>query len=144
MYPIKVTSRLGEINGFSNGKVAYFDHFDAKSNKEIRHFILLEESIKLMYEPWGWKCNWYADLIRIDIISENQINLIDLYIDIIIESNNQTYRIIDLDDFANAIVNDLICYKDIKTALNNLQSFLDNYLHNGKDFPPNIIIPFII
>jgi hypothetical protein len=52
-----IKSRLGEIEGFANEEIAYFDKYDPKAGKVIRHFILLDENIKLMYEPWGWKIN---------------------------------------------------------------------------------------
>ena len=143
MYPITITSRLGKIQGVSDGKVAYFDCYDQKSQKDIRHFVFLEESIKLMHEPWGWKDKWYADLIKIECVSKNEISLIDLYLDIIIESNGQTYKMIDFDDFANALVNGRINITELEIPLNNLQIFLDNHLHDGKDFPPSIIKPYI-
>lgn len=144
MNTITITSRLGKIQGFSDGRIAYFDLYDSKSQRDVRHFIFLEESIKLMYEPWGWKDKWYADLIKIEYVSENEISLTDLYLDIIIESNGQTYKMIDFDDFADALVGGKINICDTEIPLKNLQSFLDNHLHDGKDFPPSIIKPYIV
>lgn len=139
MKSITIKSRLGEIQGESDGRIAYFDCYDPKAQKDIRHFVFLEESIKLMYEPWGWKDKWYADLIKIEWISKNEINLKDLYLDIVIENKGTTYRMIDFDDLANALVQGLTNINELEIPLKNLQVFLDNHLHGGKDFPPSII-----
>jgi predicted RNA-binding protein associated with RNAse of E/G family len=135
---------LGTIEGFSNDKIAYFDRYDSKANRVIRHFILLDEYIKLMYEPWGWMDEWYADLINIEYINDSEIKISDLYIDIIIEGNGPTYRMIDFEDAVNALINKEIEAKDLQKPFAKLQEFLDNHLHKGNDFPPAIIKPFLL
>lgn len=56
-----------------------------------------------MYERWGWKEEWYVDLVKIEKINGTLIKLTYLFIDVIIEGNGPTYRIIDLDEYAEAI-----------------------------------------
>jgi predicted RNA-binding protein associated with RNAse of E/G family len=140
MKPIKIISRLGEINGYGNDEVVFFDRFDEKSNKDTRHFVLMNEGIKLMYEPWGWKDEWYADLIHIGKYNEDTIELKYMYIDVVIEGNGPTYRIIDLEEYADAVNQGIISLKDLRKQFIQLQLFLDNYLHRGKEFPPKVII----
>jgi hypothetical protein len=54
MREITIQSRLGEITGFRNEDIAYFDLYHAKVGKDVRHFVLLKLNIKLMYEPYDW------------------------------------------------------------------------------------------
>jgi hypothetical protein len=137
--PVTIISRLGQIEGVGNDEIVYFDTFDDEANKKIRHFILLNEGIKLMYEPWGWKNEWYADLIKVERHNEHMVELFDMYIDIIIEGNGPTYRIIDLEEYADAVTGGNIPLNEIKPHFIQLQLFLDNYLHRGRVFPPKLI-----
>ncbi len=63
MRPVIIRSRLGEFQGEANNGIAIFDRTDSKSGKLVRHFILLDYGVKLMYEPWGWVNEWYADIV---------------------------------------------------------------------------------
>ena len=93
-----------------------------------------------MYEPWGWlKKEWYADFIAIEHLSEDKISLRDLYLDIYIEENGPTYRMVDFNDLAEALINNEVSAKELEEPLKNLQRFLDDHLHKGKDFPPEMI-----
>ena len=139
-----IRSRLGEYAGKTDGRVAFFDRADGKTGKIIRHFVLLDQGVKLMYEPWGWKDEWYADIIRIDQAGDDIIDLSDLYVDIVIEGDGPTYRIIDLDDLAGAVASGAIGREDLDGALRRLQQFVDEHLHRGKDFPPQCIRSYIV
>ena len=132
---ILITSRLGKIEGFTNEKIAYFDLYDQKSQKIVRNFILLNQSVKLMYEPFGWKDMWYVDLIQIQRINDHEINLIDLYLDVIIYNNCKSYKIIDFDDLAKALVEGKVDVHDLEIPLKGFQNFLDNYIYT-LNFPP--------
>jgi predicted RNA-binding protein associated with RNAse of E/G family len=144
MKTIKILSRLGENTGYCNNDIAFFDKYDDKAFKNIRHFLLINEGIKLMFEPWGWKNEWYIDLIQIIWHNENTLEYIDKYIDIVIEGNGPTYRIFDFDDYADAIIDKKISLEEIKEHFVQIQNFLDNYIHNGKIFPPEKIKKFMI
>lgn len=143
MRSITITSRLGEFAGRANDMVALFDKYDDKAGKDIRHYILLKECIKLMYEPWGWENTWYADLIQINQIDNFKIEIIDLCLDIVIEGHGPTYRMIDFDDLADALTDGRIQPTELKGPLYKLQRFLDDHLHGLKDFPPSCIKPFM-
>jgi len=143
MKPVTIISRLGEHEGQSDGTVAYFDRHGPKDDREVRHFVLLNESIKLMHEPWGWSDAWYADLVSIRACSDSRIELTDLYLDIIIEGNGPTYRMIDFEDFAEALADAKVAPQALRDPLQRLQRFLDNHLHGGKDFPPSCIRPYL-
>ncbi|MBT3273984.1 MAG: DUF402 domain-containing protein [Spirochaetales bacterium] len=140
---ITIRSRLGEFTGQTDGQVAFFNRDDVKTGKMVRHFVLLGKGVKLMYEPWGWEHEWYADIISIDQIQDDIIELRDLLVDIIIEGDGPTYRVIDLDDLADAVENGSISPNDHGDCLRKLQRFLDKHLHAGKDFPPKIIEPYM-
>lgn len=92
-----------------------------------------------MFEPWGWKGQWYVDIIRVIREAADTIRLQDLYIDVIVDGGGPAYRIIDLDDLARAIDDGTIVHTDLVSALHATQQFLDNHLHRHRDFPPEAI-----
>ncbi len=141
MRRIMIRSRLGEFTGLTHETVAIFDRFDPKGDRVVRHFILLEEAAKLMYQPWGWKNQWYIDMVDLRWVDENTLELEDLFLDVIVENNGPTYRAIDLDELADALANHQVSIAMISGALHRFQTFLDNHLHGGKDFPPAVFQP---
>ena len=141
---VAIHSRLGDFSGKSNNHVAFFDCFDKKSGKMIRHFVLLQYGVKLMFEPWGWKNEWYGDFIDITCRSDSVLDLDDLYLDIIIQGNGPTYRIIDAEELADAFEKGKIFSEKLCLVLRNLQKFVDDHLHQGRDFPPRKILPYIL
>lgn len=138
-HPVVVGSRLGAFDGYANGNVAYFDREDAQAGKVVRHFVLLEESVKLMFEPWGLENEWYVDIVRIHWSTRSELILTDLYLDVIVEGRGPVYRAIDLDDLADAIQRPTIDLSDAAFALRTLQRFLDSHIHRTNDFPPKCI-----
>ncbi len=142
MKNITIRSRLGEIVGVTDGEVAAFDRFDPKADRIVRHYVLLKESTKLMHEPWGWKDRWYVDLVDIRRIDEDTIELDDLYLDVIVEGNGPTYRMIDMEELADALVDQKVSIETLRGPFHCLQRFLDSHLHGGKDFPPVALQPF--
>jgi predicted RNA-binding protein associated with RNAse of E/G family len=140
MQDIEIHSRLGTFAGFRTDDVAYFDREDDRTGEVVRHYVLIEQGIKLMHEPWGWKDSWYADVVQIDQ-SENAMSLRDLYVDIVIEGNGPTYRLLDLPELVDAHARDEIETSEFHYALRSLHAFVDGHLHRRKDFPPTIIRP---
>lgn len=142
--PVAVQSRLGDIPGHTDGEVAFFDDAaDSTTTSLIRHFVLLKQGVKLMYEPWGWRKEWYADIVQVEHIGDDTIKLVDLYVDVIVEGDGPTYRVIDLDDLASAVATGAIEPDHLATALRQLHGFVDGYLHRGRDFPPRCIRPYM-
>ncbi len=140
---LRIRSRLGDITGRTDGVVAAFDHAYEPGGPVMRHYLLLDESVKLMHEPWGWRDCWQADLVAIGWADDATIDLDDLYIDVIVEGNGPTYRMIDLDDLADALASGKVCGRTLHEPLRGLQRFLDAHLHGGKDFPPRCLRPFL-
>jgi hypothetical protein len=142
MRKIQIRSRLGEYPGLTDETVAIFDRFDPKANRVVRHYIFLHEAAKLMHEPWDWKDRWYVDLVGIRWVDGDTLELVDLYLDVIVEGNGPTYRMIDLDDLAEALRAGAVNGETMYAPLHGLQRFLDNHLHGGKDFPPAAVRVF--
>ena len=142
MRPITIRSRLGEFTGVTDEITAVFDRFDPKAERIVRHYVLLHEGVKLMYEPWGWKDRWYIDLIDVRWMDADRLELDDLWVDVIVEGNGPTYRIIDLEELADALSSGKVSVQTIAEPLRRLQRFLDDHLHGGKDFPPAALQPF--
>ena len=141
---VTVESRLGVIPGQSDGEIAFFDDAtDSGSGVPIRHYVLLQEGVKLMYEPWGWRDEWYADIVRVESVRPDRIRLVDLYVDVIVEAEGPAYRVIDLDDLANAAATGVMRPDEVATTLRQLQRFVDGHLHRGRDFPPQSIRPYM-
>ena len=136
-----IHSRLGKHQAQRDGAVAFFDAHDSKTNQPNRHFVFLDNSMKLVHKPWGWSYDWYLDLIHIKYHSKSEIEIVDLFLDIIVEKNGPTYRMIDFNDFASALESDdlRVSTTEFANSLRGLQGFLDKYLHKGKDFPPSCI-----
>lgn len=143
MRNITIRSRLGELPGQANEEVAVFDRFDPKAGRVVRHFVLLGESVKLMHEPWGWKDRWYVDLVQIRWAGPDTLELEDLYLDVIVEGSGPTYRMIDIEELADALQSGAVSVETLHEPLRCLQRFLDDHLHGGKDFPPRVIREFI-
>jgi len=97
------------------------------------------------HRPWPDEIRpymeWFVHLA--DILGRGQdpevLEVVDREIDIIIEQDLQTYRIIDLEDFGNALADGRISTQDADRLLKATQTFLDDYLHGGGKFPPEIV-----
>jgi predicted RNA-binding protein associated with RNAse of E/G family len=133
---ITICSRLGKLPGLSDGQSAMFDCFDERARRVVRHFVLLEKNVKLMYEPWTWKERWYVDLVDVQWADPQTLVLEDLWLDVIVEANGPTYRLIDLEELADALLAGATTIERMHAPLRALQRFLDEHLHGGKDFPP--------
>ena len=144
MKRISILSRLGEQHGVSDGRVAAFEHFHKEAGRNVRHYVLFEKSVKLMFEPWTVKNHWYVDLVKIDKVDEQTIELTDLYLDVWVKGNGPTYEMMDMHELGKALANGDVAPEQMKEPLAGLQRFLDDHLNFGaKDFPPACIKPFM-
>ncbi len=135
---ITIESRLGVIDGFKQGRVAWFDYRNPVREEISRHFALLDEHVKLVYEFGHFDKAWYVDVIRVTE-KEGTIALEDLWIDFIIEADGPTYRVIDLDDLADVVEREPPPLSDVTFALRLAQRFVDTHIHRSVDFPPKAI-----
>lgn len=93
----------------------------------------------------GEGTTWYVDLLQVTE-RENEIIIRDLYIDVMVPTDGRHHRLLDLDEFADAIDQGRMTIDVAVDALRRWQSFLDTYLYGGRDpragwsdFPPRAI-----
>ena len=104
-----------------------------------RVFWLLDEGVQLIYEPFGWIDEWYVDVVCIQARRDDGqlvYHVTDEYADIIVEGMGPAYRMIDLDQLADAMSAASIDTARAAEALRCAQRFVDRYLHRGGPFPP--------
>jgi hypothetical protein len=112
-----------------------------------RSYLLLDVGIQLKMPHWWHESDpgtWYIDLVQIedegDLIRER-----DLYLDVIVPTDGRPYRMIDIDEFGDALASGALSLTAAMDGLRRWQLFLDTYLHvRGqltcepfwRDFPP--------
>ncbi|HEX3304876.1 MAG TPA: hypothetical protein VHS32_01355, partial [Streptosporangiaceae bacterium] len=104
-----------------------------------RVFWLLDEGVQLIYEPFGWIDEWYVDMVCIQARRDDGqlvYHVTDEYADIIVEGMGPAYRMIDLDQLADAMSAASIDTARAAEALRCAQRFVDRYLHRAGPFPP--------
>ena len=92
---------------------------------------------------------WYVDLVTVEQHGDRYI-FRDLFIDVVVPMDGRHYRMLDLDEFADAIDNGSLNVERATDALRRWQRFLDRHLHperapveNWIDFPPAAILPLL-
>jgi Protein of unknown function (DUF402) len=92
---------------------------------------------------------WYVDLVTVEQREDRYI-FRDLFIDVVVPMDGRHYRMLDLDEFADAIDNGSLRVEQATDALRRWQRFLDRHLHaerapvtNWTDFPPAAILPLL-
>lgn len=109
-----------------------------------RYFWLLDEGVQLVYEPFGWRDEWYVDVVSFEErhTPDAIYRVTDRYIDLVVEAMGPTYRMLDLDELAYAMAAGDMESAEAGRALVNAQRFVDKYLHRGAPFPPPQIRPY--
>ncbi|MCX5758007.1 MAG: hypothetical protein NTU83_05800, partial [Candidatus Hydrogenedentes bacterium] len=127
--------------GYRANGLFYFD-FETNEAKAIRFFVLPEECVMLVHRPWPPDFAPYTEWLvhLVDAYAQDEERrvwqVVDREIDIIVEHDLQTYRLIDLNDYGEAIADGRLSLDDARRLLIALQAFLDKYLHGGGLFPP--------
>jgi hypothetical protein len=156
--PQPVQVMRGESGPFSGARlgdaVAYEFELDesfvprpGKTRLE-RVFVLLDVGVQLSNPPY-WRDEraacWYVDLVGVARAGDT-FTVHDLYIDVIIATDGRPYRMLDLDEFAEAIRDGALALPVAIDALARWQRFLDRYVHADRfpasgwtDFPPAAI-----
>lgn len=119
-----------------------------------RHFLLLDVGVKMAIpNVWIERGDplWYVDLVIVEQRG-TRFDVIDLDIDVFVPTDGRPYRMLDLDEFADAIAAEEFTIDQVLDGLRRWQLFLDRHLHifrDGKDvdhgwrdFPPQEIEPF--
>ena len=116
--------------------------FVGSDGRAHRYWALTDESVLIVRRPWPTPhAEWVVHLADCRRTGGNpeQWTLTDREIDILVEPNLQTYRIIDLEDFAAALCSGDLASEEAARILTATQLFLDKYLHGGGRFPPAAI-----
>ena len=92
---------------------------------------------------------WYVDLVTVEQ-DGNRYTFRDLYIDVVVPMDGRHYRMLDLDEFADAIDAGSLSISQATDALRRWQWFLHRHLHTERapvatwtDFPPAAILPLL-
>ncbi|MFE6915484.1 DUF402 domain-containing protein [Streptomyces rubiginosohelvolus] len=104
-----------------------------------RYFWLLTYGVQLVYEPFGWTRDWYVDIVSFErgrIDGVESITVCDRELDIVVEGHGPGYRLIDMDELADALERGKLSPADTARALRDAQTFLEAFLHRGAPFPP--------
>lgn len=110
-----------------------------------RYFWLLDEGVQLVYEPFGWREEWYVDIVSFTVRGTGPdavYRVTDRYVDLVVEGMGPTYRMLDLDQLADAMAAGRIGTAEAGRALVHAQQFAERYLHRGAPFPPPQIQPY--
>lgn len=158
---------FGPLPGYRDGEaLAYefqlpksFEPWPGRSRIE-RTFVLLDFGVSFANPCWRrWhkpdgtigtsepegRDSWYVDLVSIER-SGNTYTILDLYIDVIVTTDNRGYRVMDLDEYADAMASGVLGLEEGLDGLRRWQTFLDVHLHDKTwessgwpDFPPECI-----
>lgn len=114
-------------------------------------FILVDEGFVINQpvvfpdQQRGW---WYCDLVDIQR-DEESVTFRDRYVDIIVGPPGHPYRVLDLDEFAEASAVSGLGIEEMRTGLIQVQRFLDRRLNRRHeldstwpDFPPKELAIF--
>ncbi len=115
-----------------------------------RHFLLLDLGVK-MAVPNEWVERgdplWYVDLVIWEQHGE-RFDIVDLDIDLFVPTDGRPYRMLDLDEFADAVEAGEFSIGQALDGLRRWQDFLDRHIHvfgpkdvdyGWLDFPPKAI-----
>lgn len=151
--------RAGNVVAYEFGLPERFEPWPGRSRLE-RTFVLLDVGVSFANPCWrGLReadgtlteldpdggDSWYVDLISVED-QGGRFTFRDLYIDVIVPTDGRHYRMLDLNEYADAMADGALELDDAIDGLRRWQRFLDTYLHSGRwpsptwsDFPPRAI-----
>ncbi|HEY2792872.1 MAG TPA: DUF402 domain-containing protein [Micromonosporaceae bacterium] len=116
---------------------------------EQRSYLLLDDGFQINQpvifpdEMRGW---WYCDLVRITDHGAT-VEVEDLWIDVIVGPPDHPYRVLDLDEYAEAAASGAMSPAEAADGLVRTQRFLDRRLNRRlepvqtwPDFPPATVM----
>jgi len=149
LQPISVTFINGheqtECAGGRVGSVLYFDYARSEGGN-IRFGVLPDEDAMVAHRPWPIQyAEWVVHLVQCSRMSElpERWSVVDREVDILVDRDRQTYRVIDLDDLGDEIAAGRIASEQARRTLRSTQEFLDRYVHGGGRFPPSALVPIL-
>ncbi|WP_035698536.1 DUF402 domain-containing protein, partial [Glycomyces tenuis] len=148
--------RIGDVVAYEFELPERIEPWPGRTRLE-RVFVLLDLGVSMSNPCWRRANNpdgtvvdnpaseahsWYVDLITVDRRGEQYV-FRDLFIDVRVPTDGRHYRMLDLDEFADAIEDGLISLEQAVSGLRRWQRFIDRHLHAGRfpsgawtDFPP--------
>jgi hypothetical protein len=155
--------RLGQVVAYEFELAPFFEPWPGRSLLE-RTFVLLDLGVSFSNPPWAryvlpdgtvvsresdGSDTWYVDLISVEQ-QANRFTFRDMHIDVKVPMDGRHQRLLDLNDFADAIDTKSLNLREATDALRRWQMFLDRHLHSSSaptrgwtDFPPEAIRPML-
>jgi hypothetical protein len=151
--------RLGDVVAYEMELPERFEPWPGRTRLE-RTFVLLDVGVSFAQPCWvrenrpdgsvvevdpRGRDSWYVDLLAVEQQGGRYI-LRDLFIDVIVPTDGRHYRMLDLDDYADAMAAGTLPLDLAIDGLRRWQCFLDRHLHAERwpsaawsDFPPRSI-----
>jgi hypothetical protein len=143
--------RAGDVLAYEFELSRRFTPWPGRSLLE-RVFVLLDLGVSMSLPPWRSNAKvdrsgigpgtWYVDLVHITA-GPDSVTVRDLYIDVLVPTDGRHQRLLDLDEFADAVEAGLLDTGIAVDGLRRWQRFLDRHLHATRDpqdgwtdFPP--------
>ena len=148
--------RLGNVVAYEWELPERFEPWPGRTRLE-RTFVLLDLGVSLANPCWVRETkadgsvveadprgqdSWYVDLVTVEM-QGNRYTFRDLYIDLIVPTDGRHYRMLDLDEYADAMADGRLSLSVAMDGLRRWQRFLDQHLHTDRfpaatwsDFPP--------
>lgn len=143
--------RLGDTLAYEFQLPERFVPWPGRTRLE-RVFVLLDLGVSMSIPAWrsagatdrteAGPTTWYVDLVHVTS-TRDSVAVRDLYADVMVPTDGRHQRMLDLDEFADAVEAGQL---DVGTAVDGLrrwQRFLDQHLHAARDpagtwtdFPP--------
>lgn len=151
--------RLGDVVAYEWELPGRFEPWPGRTLVE-RTFVLLDLGVSfanpcwvrehrrdgsiLEADPQG-RGSWYVDLITVEREGEHYL-FRDLYVDVMVPTDGRHQRMLDLDEYADALADGTLTADIVIDGLRRWQRFLDRHLHSERwpsdawaDFPPAAI-----
>lgn len=141
--------RLGDVVAYEFELPERFEPWPGRTRLE-RTFVLLDVGVSFANplwqratEPGGGpvvemdprgKESWYVDLVTVEDHGD-RYTFRDLYLDLIVPTDGRPYRMLALDEFADAMADGTMTLEDAVDGLRRWQRFLDRHLHADR-WPP--------
>ena len=151
--------RLGDVVAYEFELPKRFEPWPGRTHLE-RTFVLLDVGVSFANPCWvrarngdgslaemdpNGRDSWYVDLVKVNM-QDDRYTFRDLYIDVIVPTDGRHSRMLDLDEYADAIAEGTLSLEDAIDGLRRWQRFLNRYLHADRwpptewsDFPPKSI-----
>jgi hypothetical protein len=124
--------RDGEIvPALRDGDVLGWEYLAPDTGTTGRSYLLLNLGVKLTIPPiWMQRGDplWYVDL-AIVTREDDLYRVVDLDIDVFVPTDGRPYRMLDLDELADAIEDGEFILAEAMDGLRRWQRFLDTHLH---------------